>query len=331
MNRSSFLCLSAAFLVGCKGQVTINYLKPARVTIDPAVQVLAPIDRAGQHLSGEALTELVSQLGYSGRYQIIEPVAAAASFAKHPAIAGMPLSPEVAGGVCVDTGSEGVVSLESIEPSPSWNDVTKYVEHIRTEEYTEGGETKVREIREEYEVIVATLTLRYSSFWTTYDCNGKVLDAYEVVVQHEVVGEGDTPALARAAIADQNALHFTAAHDVAQRYARRISPTGSSVDRVFYKGGSAGVRSGSHAAASGDWDKAREYWTMAIDDSEGKAKGKALFDLAVAHEEQGLLTEALDFGKRADQLLDNSVSARYVKQLKKRIEMETKLGRQLAD
>jgi len=331
MNRSSFLCLGAALIVGCKGQVTINYLKPARVTIDPAVQILAPIDRAGQHLSGEALTELVDQLGYSGRYQIIEPVAAAASFAKHPAIAGMPLSQEVARGVCEDTGSEGVVSLESIEPSPMWTEATKYVENIRTEEYTEGGETKVREIREEYEVIVATLSLRYSSFWSTYDCNGKVLDAYEVVVQHQVVGEGDTPALARAAIADQNALHFAAAHDVAQRYARRISPTGTSVDRVFYKGGSTGVRSGSKAAASGDWDRAREHWTLAIDDSEGKAKGKALFDVAVAHEEQGLLAEALGFAERADHLLDNGVSSRYVKQLKKRIEMEKKLGRQLAD
>ncbi len=331
MIRSRLLCLTALLLAGCKGHVTINYLKPARVTIVPSVRILAPIDRAGQHLSGEAMSELITQLGYSGRFQIIEPVAAAASFAKHPAIVGMPLTQEVARGVCADTGADGIVALESIQPEPSWSDATKYVDHIRTEEYTEGGETKVREIREEYELAVATLSLRYSSFWSTYDCNAKVLDAYEVVVQHEAVGEGETPALARAAIADQNALHFAAAHDIAQRYARRISPTGTSVDRVFYRGGSPGLRSGTKAAAAGDWDKARERWQAAVDDSEGKAKGKALFDLAVAHEEQGLLDEALELAQRADHLLDSSTSARYVKQLNKRLELEKKLGRQLGE
>lgn len=331
MIRARTLCLSAMLLAGCKGHVTINYLKPARVTIDPSVQVLAPIDRAGQHLSGEALSELIGQLGYSERFQVIEPVAAAASFAKHPAIVGMPLTQDIARGICTDTGSDGVLALESMQPDPSWTDATKYVEHIRTEEYTEGGETKVREVREEYEVTVATLTLRYSAFWSTYDCNAKVLDAFEVVVQHEAVGEGETPALARAAIVDQNALHFTAAHDIARRYAHRISPTGTSVERVFYKNGSPGLRSGSQAAADGDWAKARERWAAAVEDSQGKDKGKALFDLAVAHEEQGLLDQALEYAQRADHLLDNSASARYVKQLNKRVEMERKLGRQLGE
>ncbi len=327
--------IAPAFLLGllcaCKGQVTINYLKPARVTIDPDVHVLAPIDRAGQHLSGEAMSELIEQLGYSGRYQVVEPAAAAAAFARYPAIVGMPLTPEIAQGVCADTQADGILTLENVQPEPSWEDSVKEVEHIRTEEYTEGGETKVREIREEYELAVATLTLRYSSFWSTYDCNAKILDAFEVVVTHQAVGEADTPAQARAAISDQNALHFAAAHDIAQRYARRIAPTGTSVSRVFYRSGSPGIRSGAQAAAAGDWDKAREYWAMAAEDSEGADRGKALFDLAVAYEEQGQLGEALEAAKRADALLNNGNTARYVKQLSKRIEMEKKLGRQLGE
>jgi tetratricopeptide (TPR) repeat protein len=331
MTRATTLILAATLIAGCKGRVTINYLKPARVTIDPDVVVLAPIDRAGQHLSGEALTDIIDLLGYSGRFQLIEPTAAAASFAKHPTIAGMPITPEVARGICSDLEADGVLALESIQPSPSWSDAVKEVERIRTEEYTEDGETKVREIREEYELAVATLTLHYTSFWSTYDCNAKVLDAFEIAVVHEAYGEGETPAQARAAISDQNALHFAAAHDIAQRYARRISPTGSSVDRVFYKGGSPGIRAGSKAAAAGDWDRARARWATAPEDDEGKAKGKALFDLAVAHEEQGLLEEALDFAQRADHLLDNGATAKYIKQLKRRIEQEKKLGRQMAD
>ncbi len=331
MTRASILGLTAMLIVGCKGQVTINYLKPARVTIDPSVDVLAPIDRAGQHLSGEAMSELIDQLGYSGRFQVVEPAAAMASFAKHPAIVGMPLTQEIARGICEDTSATGIVTLEKVVPEPSWTDAVKEVENIRTEEYTEGGETKVREVREEYELAVATLTLRYSSFWSTYDCNGKVLDAFEVVVTHDAVGEGETPALARAAIADQNALHFTAAHDIAQRYARRIAPTGNSVDRVFYKSGSPGIRSGSQAAANGNWDKARERWAAAVEDSEGKAKGKALFSLAVAYEEAGQLTEALEHAQRADHLLNNGTTAKYVKQLNKRIQQEKKLGRQIGE
>jgi tetratricopeptide (TPR) repeat protein len=331
MTRATPLLLAATLLAGCKGHVTINYLKPARVTIDPDVVVLAPIDRAGQHLSGEALSELIDLLGYSGRFQLIEPAAANASFAQHPAIAGMPITQQIAQGMCSDLGADGVLALESIQPEPVWTDATKEVEHIRTEEYIEDGETKVREIREEYELAVATLTLHYSSFWSTYDCNAKVLDAFEIAVVHEAVGEGDTPAQARAAISDQNALHFAAAHDIARRYARRISPTGSSVDRSFYTSGSPGIRAGSKAAASGNWDRAREYWAAAAGDEEGKAKGKAYFDLAVAHEEQGLLEEALDYARRADHLLDNGASAKYIKQLVRRIEQEKKLGRQMAE
>ena len=331
MHRAIVPALLIGLLIGCKGQVTINYVKPARVTVDPSVQVLAPVDRAGQHLSGEAMSELIAQLGYSGRFQVVEPAAAAAAFARYPAIVGMPLSPEIAGGICEDTKADGIITLENVQPEPSWEDSIKEVENIRTEEYTEGGESKVREIREEYELAVATLSLRYSSFWSTYDCNAKVLDAFEVVVVHEAVGEGDTPAQARAAISDQNALHFAAAHDIAQRYARRIAPTGSSVSRVFFKSGSPGIRAGSQAAAAGDWDKARERWAAAVEDSEGTDKGKALFDLAVAHEEQGMLTEALGYAERADALLNNGTSARYVKQLKKRVQMEKKLGRQLGE
>jgi hypothetical protein len=331
MLRAITPALLLTLLCGCKGQVTINYLKPARVTIDPSVQVLAPVDRAGQHLSGKAMSEFIDQIGYSGRFQVVEPAASAAAFSRYPAIVGMPITPEIAGGICADTKADGIITLENVQPEPSWEDAVKEVEHIRTEEYTEGGETKVREIREEYELAVATLTLRYSSFWSTYDCNAKVLDAFEVVVVHQAVGEGDTPALARAAISDQNALHFAAAHDIAQRYARRIAPTGSSVSRVFYRSGSPGIRSGSQAAASGDWDKARERWAAAVEDSEGTDKGKALFNLAVAHEEQGMLTEALGFAERADALLNNGASARYVTQLKKRVQMEKKLGRQLGE
>ncbi len=330
MNRAIPLCLTV-LLAGYKGHVTLNYMKPARVTIDPSVVTLAPLDRAGEHLSADALAELVDQLGYSGRFQVIEPAAAAASFAKNPAIAGMPLTQDIARGVCTDTSADGLVALENIEPQPTWSDTTKYVENIRTEEYTEDGETRVREVREEYELAVATLTLSYQTFWSTYDCNAKVLDAFEIVVVHEAVGEGDTPAQARAAISDQNALHFAAAHDTARRYARRIAPTGSTVDRVFYKGGSPGIRSGSQAAANGNWERARERWAAAVEDSEGKAKGKALFDLAVAHEQAGQLNEALDYAQRADRLLDNGTTAKYIKQLVRRIEQEKKLGRQLGD
>jgi hypothetical protein len=331
MIRATALTLALTILSGCRGHVTINYMKPARVNIDTGVKILAPIDRAGQHLSGEALSEAIDQLGYSGRFQLVEPTVAATSFAKYPSLVGMPLGQDAARGICADTQADGMIILESMEPTPTWTDSVKEVEHIRTEEYKEGGEIKVREVREEYELSVATLTLQYSSFWSTYDCNAKVLDAFEIVVVHEAVGEGDTPAQARAAISDQNALHFAAARDIAQRYARRIAPTGSSVDRVFYKGGSPGIRSGSQAAANGNWEKARERWAAAVEDSSGKDKGKALFDLAVAYEEQGQLAEALEHAKRADALLDNNVTARYIRQLKKRIEMETKLGRQMGD
>ncbi len=328
MKRALALSLSLTALGACRGHVALDFVKTARVTRPAKVQVLAPIDRAAAHLSSEALGELVNQLGATERYQLVEPAAAAKSFASHPGIAGMPVQPEVARGVCEDTGAQGLVVIEKTLPEPSWSEQNKHVERIRTEEYTEGGEDKVREIREEYEVLVATLTLQYTAFWTTYDCNAKVLDAFEFVVQHEAVGEGDTPAQARAAITDQNALHFAAANEVAQRYARRISPHGASVTRSYYKGGSPEIRAGAKAVANGNWERADKQWTLAVESAEGTAKGKALFDLALAKEAQGDLPSALQYAERADTLLDNGASAKYVRQLQKRIELEKKLGKQ---
>ena len=50
MNRAIPLCLTV-LLAGCKGHATFNFMKPARVTIDPSVVTLAPLDRAGEHLT----------------------------------------------------------------------------------------------------------------------------------------------------------------------------------------------------------------------------------------------------------------------------------------
>ncbi len=331
MTRAAALVLSFALLGACRGHVTLDFVKPANVTINPQVQVLAPIDRAGAHLSGEALAEVVHQLQDTDRFQLVEPAAAAVAFAQQPGLAGMPVHPDTAKGVCALTGAQGLLVLETMQPDPSWSDSSKHVEHIRTEGYTEDGEDKVREIREEYDLSVATLTLEYTAFWSTYDCNAKVLDAFEFLVVHKAVGEGDTPAQARAAISDQNALHYTAARDIARRYARRISPSGATVQRSYYRSGSGAIRSGAKAVASGDWERAQKHLTLAVEEAEGKTKGKALYDLALAAEAQGDLPAALGYAERADTLLANNATARYVRQLQKRAQQEKKLGHQMGE
>ncbi|MFH1467480.1 MAG: DUF6340 family protein [Pseudomonadota bacterium] len=321
------LLIALALAVGCRGHVTINFLQPARVTINPEIQVLAPLDRAREGLSGQSLDTLVEILAASERYRVIEPPAADRAFAAHPAMVGLPVGREVARGVCDDTGAQGLVVLESWHAEPSWSEVQKDVEHTFTEEYTEGGEVKTREVKEQYTVFVATLHLNTPAFFSTYDCNGRILDSFEAISHQEVSAEGPTPAEARAAIRDQNALHFAAAREVAERYAHRIAPLPSSVERAFYKGGA--LREGALSAAAGDWEKASERWQAAAKATEGKARGKALWDLAVAAEAAGDLSTALDFAERADTLLRSGASARYLAALKKRAKQQQRVDRQL--
>ncbi len=316
-------------LVGCKGRVSIEYLKPARVTIAPQVQILAPVDRAAANLSAESLHGLVQQLASSPRFQLVDPEQARVAYSRQSSLVGAPLSQGAAEGICEFTGAQGIVTVEAVRAEPSWSDSSKQVENIRTEEYTEDGETRVREVREEYQLAVATLTLDYHSLWTTYDCLGRILDAHELASVQVAVGEGATPALARAAISDQGGLHFAAAEDVAQRYARRISPSHTQVNRSYYRGGSSSIRAGVQGLAAGDWERAREHWTLAADESQGKTRGKALYNLAVAAEALGELSTALERAEAADQLLDSGASAQYVADLQQRIAREKKLERQL--
>jgi hypothetical protein len=156
-----------------------------------------------------------------------------------------------------------------------------------------------------------------------------VLDSQEFVSEQVAVGEGETAALARAAITDQNALHFAAAHELAERYARRIAPVPSEVLRAYYKGGSPGIRAGADAVQAQDWEGASKAWGQAARAAEGRERGKALWNLAVAAEQRGELSLALDYASRADTLLRSRQSARYVADLTRRIAAEKKLGRQL--
>jgi hypothetical protein len=323
----STLLLSALLLAGCRGHVTLHFLQPARVTIQPEIEVLAPVDRAREGLSAQSMEALVDLLAASERYRVIEPPAAEMAFAAHPSLVGAPVAAETAQGVCEATGAQGLVVLESWGAEPSWTEAQKDVEHIRTEEYTEGGETKKREVKERYTVFVATLHLHAAAFWSTYDCHGRILDSFEVISEQETSAEGPTPGEARAAIHDQNALHFAAAEEVAERYAHRVAPLPTSVVRPFYQSGA--LRDGAEAAAAGDWQLASARWQQAAEATEGKARGKALYDLAVAAEAAGDLPAALDFARRADALLRSGASTRYVAALQKRAKQQQRVEKQL--
>lgn len=302
------MLLALVSLLACHPHVTLSYVKPAAVTLPAEIGAVAVVNRAGGDLSETASHAVSDTLVLSPRLKAIDPVAGQAALAvAGGSVVGEPLAPPVVGKICATTHSSGVVSLDALRESGGWE--------VKAElhDVTETHSVKDCETCEPHDVTVtrpeavfkATWTGRVSADWTLQACSGKVVDHAHLSLSETLYGEGPTDGDARSAAGDPNPLRADMASGLGSAYAVRIAPMPTTAERRYYRGSGDDMLAGHAAAQAGDWETALKRWTTAAKASEGKDKGKAQLDVALANEAQGRVSKAAVWTRLARKNLGN--------------------------
>jgi hypothetical protein len=300
-------------LTGCVPRAIIAYDVPAELTVPTDVRSLALVDRKGSDFSAAARLALQEELQGGGRYTIAEPAAAQAALGRVQGTVGQPLSADAIAAIRTAAGADGVVAVDQIETVESWS----YAERTDTRTHTE---TRVpsncascpavaTDVIDEVPVIDATLSVTVNVGYQLYGVNGAVVDAWTEFAADALTGTAETQADARGKVGDAKSLAADLAAATAFDAARHIAPWSTSVDRTWYAAGGREVASGAKLAKSDDWKGAEKAWREGRKTAEGDAKGRVIYDLAVAAERRGDIATALKLVKEAKPLLRNTKRA----------------------
>ena len=314
-------------MMGCRPAMTFRVTRPAEIAVDQSIQKLAVIDRAGSPASQATSSAFVDELLAlsSPRFTAVSRQASRRAFSAVTVTEGDTIRPAQAGAMCKDLNVTGIVSLEHMQVSDDWFFDTRIEEETTT--VTVNG--RAREETREVIVHEATYTAEIATTWRLYSCQGRVRDFYQTVVHSSFYGEGDTRADARNDVGETDDLQADLSVTAAWVYLKRISPYDMDVSRTYYRGWGGDLRQGAKAMRAGNFGVAEKALKRSIRAKGGKTKGKALYDLAIVSEQNGDLARALNQARRANKILDSTLSNELVRRLRARKRQDSEIKEQL--
>lgn|GEM_PF-708316 len=117
--------------------------------------------------------------------------------------------------------------------------------------------------------------------------------------------------------------------EIATRYSDRISPHYATTDRIIFTKGNKYLKKGYKEALLGNWDKASEIWDKSLVGQEPRNLSKACFNLALASEMNGNLSDALEWANESYRLFADTINHIYIYILKDRLEEQDKILKQM--
>ena len=117
--------------------------------------------------------------------------------------------------------------------------------------------------------------------------------------------------------------------EAATKYSDRISPHYASTVRMIFTNGNKYLKKGYKETLKGNWEKASAIWDKSLEGHDAKNLSKACFNLALANEMEGLLTEALEWAKESYRLFPDTLNQTYIYILKERLEQQDKILNQM--
>jgi len=109
------------------------------------------------------------------------------------------------------------------------------------------------------------------------------------------------------------------------RYSDRISPHYVSTDRIIFTRGNKFLKKGYEEALAGNWQNASIIWDKSLTGYDPKNLSKACFNLALANEMEGMLSEALEWALESQRLFPDTINQTYIYILKQRLEEQDKI------
>lgn len=315
-------------LTGCRPSLTFNVTRPAEIAVEQNIQRLAVINRFGSDEATATAAAFNDELLLlsNPRFTAVSRQAANNAMGDINATEGQPLAPTQVTQICEALSVSGIVSLEDMSTSDAWFDSERIEEETTT--VTVNGVP--REETREVTVYDSTFTLEIATTWRLYSCeNGRVRDFYQTVVANSWYGTGASRADARIDVGETDDLTSGLSITAAWVYLKRISPYDEVAVRRYYRGMGGDSRLGSLQIGSSSYEEAAKTLRRGIKEASGKKKGKMLYNLAIALEQAGNLDGALKQAKRANRLLDNSMSNDLVWRLRSRTQQEAEIREQL--
>jgi hypothetical protein len=334
--RAWCVAWTSVLAVGCAPAVHIPVLAPAAVTLPADVRTLGVIDRsapvgAGQQVLGaleglvtgealggdrqaadRAIDALTATLQTSPRFQTVLPAVRPADVEADRS--ATLLSQAAARQLCAAAGCDALVSLEAIDSDSTVSVASETDPTTKAVTYT------------------ATRTSQVVLTWRVYEvAGGRVLDELRNdAASVQATGSGATRDAAEDAVPETASVLVDLGGAAGEAYARRIAPTPVSVRRTYYGGGDDALKAARDRVRAQDWGGAAAAWrAVETGATTDRVRGRALFNLALAYEVQGELTQARATAQQAAVVLANGRSRRYVDALDQRLADAARLAEQM--
>jgi hypothetical protein len=343
-KNALFLCGIVSLFSACVSSVPLSVLQPAMMKIPDHITTIAVIDRSkpskgwlnalegavtgesiGQDREGrlKAVQGLTDALSKTPRFNVkstgIEMIGSETGSSMLP-----PLDWYEIEGLCKKYGSEALAVIEMFDTDLN----------VRTNRRE--VKTKTKDKRDSiYIEFDAERRLDVKLGWRLYDPQNKIILDEVVTTRggdskgtgvNEQKAKNNLPPIYRV-VED---ISFGAGLD----YGARIAPTWVTFQRNYF-GNAKGVyaeqmQKAARYAQTSDWIKAAEIWqSVAIQKTDIKAAGKAVFNMAVANECLGKLDIALDWANKAYGEYGVKNAKSYIETLKMRQNDERKVQQQL--
>ncbi|GAB5473690.1 MAG: hypothetical protein Mars2KO_17890 [Maribacter sp.] len=176
-----------------------------------------------------------------------------------------------------------------------------------------------------------TLATNVVNGWRIYDPQIKEVVDERLFNKNMVFrGKGINPMKAVEAVAGRNETVQEYSKNVGIAYAKRLIPRTRRIARDYFVRGTDNFKTAQRRAQAGDWDGAAELWEMELTNPDEKIAGRAHYNMAISHEINGNLDEAVRFASKSYADFRTNLALDYVNVLNYRIRQNRVLDQQLA-
>lgn len=176
-----------------------------------------------------------------------------------------------------------------------------------------------------------TLATNVVNGWRIYDPQIKEVVDERLFNKNMVFrGRGINPMKAVEAVAGRNETVQEYSKNVGIAYAKRLIPRTRRIARDYFVRGTDNFKIAQRRAQAGDWNGAAELWEMELTNADEKIAGRAHYNMAISHEINGNLEEAVRFASKSYADFRTNLALDYVNVLNYRIRQNRVLDQQLA-
>lgn len=337
-SLTAILCLMGA----CSPKVSIQVLQPADVYIDPDITTVAFVDRSMADSIGETLLGAAEGLltgeeigadnagrveaehgfrhvfGQSPRFKLITPMTGDIS----SSLFESDINWDQADKICKKSGCQGIVALESFDSNSSTS-----VDREMVEKTIDGKTVHRPEFSAQRETEILTS-------WRFYDVKNKaVIDSLHGYGNANTWDyDADTEDGALDSLPSQAETIRELAYFAGEDYARRVAPNYIIVQRTVYTRGDDHLKAAKPYVKTSNWNEARKLWKKTVESSisSEKARGRALYNLAVGHEVDGNLEKALELAEQANTTYPSGTVGDYAQVIRQRLYDAKKVEKQMS-